>query len=76
MYTADIYENEPIGTLVTHIEARSTSSLLFDIVNGNTNDAFNVNPSTGVLTTKGILDYEDLQIYNLTITATNMVITF
>ncbi|XP_038113282.1 fat-like cadherin-related tumor suppressor homolog isoform X3 [Culex quinquefasciatus] len=69
---AEIYENLPIGTFVIHIEARSTSSLQFEIISGNVNDMFFINPSTGVITTKDILDYETNKFYNLTVLATNM----
>ncbi|XP_055595283.1 fat-like cadherin-related tumor suppressor homolog isoform X3 [Uranotaenia lowii] len=69
---AEIYENLPIGTFVIHIEARSTSSVQFEIINGNINDMFFINPSTGIITTKDILDYENNKFYNLTIRATNM----
>lgn len=55
---AEIFENLPIGTFVMHIEARSTSSIVFDIIDGNENDMFFINPSTGVITTKDLLDYE------------------
>lgn len=69
---AEIYENLPIGTFVTHLEARSTSSLLFEIIDGNKNDIFFVNPSTGIITTKDYLDYETNKFFNLTVRATNM----
>ncbi|XP_058065437.1 fat-like cadherin-related tumor suppressor homolog [Anopheles bellator] len=69
---AEIYENLPIGTFVIHLEARSTSSLLFQLVAGNVGDMFFVNPSTGVITTKDTLDYENTKFYNLTVRATNM----
>lgn len=55
----EIYENRPAGTFVTHLETRSTSSVVYDIVDGNVADAFFVNPSTGVVVTKGDLDYEE-----------------
>lgn len=54
----EIYENVPIGTYVLNVEAKSTSSLLYDIIYGNIGDSFFVNPSTGVITTKDQLDYE------------------
>ncbi|XP_053598514.1 fat-like cadherin-related tumor suppressor homolog isoform X2 [Microplitis demolitor] len=69
---AEIYENQPTGTYVKHVEARSTSSLQFELVQGNKGDMFFINPSTGVITTKNRLDYEKLKFYNLTISATNM----
>ncbi|XP_011501552.1 PREDICTED: fat-like cadherin-related tumor suppressor homolog [Ceratosolen solmsi marchali] len=69
---AEIYENEEPGSFVKHIEARSTSSLQFEIVAGNPGDVFFINPSTGVISTQEQLDYEMLKFYNLTITATSM----
>ncbi|KAI5702448.1 hypothetical protein M8J75_000237 [Diaphorina citri] len=69
---AELFENEPPGTVVRHIEARSTSSLVFEIIRGDSDDMFSINPSTGVLLTKKPLDYEATRIYNLSVTATNM----
>ncbi|XP_015586979.1 fat-like cadherin-related tumor suppressor homolog isoform X2 [Cephus cinctus] len=69
---AEIYENQQTGTYVKHVEARSTSSLQFEIKSGNTDDTFFINPSTGVITTKNQLDYEKTKFYNLTVAATNM----
>lgn len=69
---AEIYENQPIGTYVKHVDVRSTSSLQFQLINGNKDDMFFVNPTTGVITTKNRLDYEKKKIYNLTLSATNM----
>jgi protocadherin Fat 1/2/3 len=69
---AEIYENEEPGSFVKHIEARSTSSLQFEIVAGNPGDVFFVNPSTGVISTQERIDYEKLKFYNLTIAATSM----
>lgn len=54
----EIYEGRPEGTFVMHVEVRSTSSVVYDIVDGNEADAFFVNPSTGVIVTKGVLDFE------------------
>lgn len=54
----EIFENQAIGTFVMHLETRSTSSVVYDIMEGNTDDMFFINPSTGVITTKNILDYE------------------
>ncbi|XP_037031417.1 fat-like cadherin-related tumor suppressor homolog isoform X7 [Bradysia coprophila] len=68
----EIFENQPIGTFVMHLETRSTSSVVYDIVDGNTDDMFFINPSTGVITTKNILDYETNKFYNLTVRTTNM----
>ncbi|CAH1738811.1 unnamed protein product [Aphis gossypii] len=70
--SAEIYENEPSGTVVKRLQARSTSSLLFELVEGDTYSLFAVNPSTGVLVTRRPLDYESCHVYNLSVTATNM----
>lgn len=68
----EIYENIPIGSFVKHLDVRSTSSVLFEIINGNINDVFFINPSTGIITTKDDVDYEKCNFFNLTIRATNM----
>lgn len=61
----EMYENLPIGTFVMHIEARSTSSVQYAIINGNIDDTFFINPSTGVITTKDLLDYEKTKYVDL-----------
>lgn len=71
--TAEIFEDQPLGSYVAHLDVRSTSSLQFDIVDGNTNRSFMIGPSTGVVITQAELDYETNKFYNLTITAVNMV---
>ncbi|XP_065207257.1 fat-like cadherin-related tumor suppressor homolog isoform X3 [Planococcus citri] len=70
--SSEMFENEPPGTVVKYLEARSTSSLMFEITDGNVDDMFEVNPSTGIVVTKRPLDYENNRVYNLSITATNM----
>lgn len=69
---AEIYENQETGSFVKHVEVRSTSSLQFELVRGNNDDTFFINPSTGVICTKNQLDYEKTKFYNLTVSATNM----
>lgn len=73
---AEIYEDQPLGTYIAHLNVRSTSSLQFEIIDGNTDNAFIVSPSTGVIITQGILDYEVTKFYNLTVKAVNMVSEF
>lgn len=70
---AEIYEDKPLGSTVAHVNARSTSSLQFQIMDGNIDDSFVVSPSTGVVITNKILDYETTKFYNLTVKAVNMV---
>lgn len=77
-YTADVFEDATGGTFVVQVEGRSVSSLLFEIVAGNEDDSFAINPSTGtvVVSPRGPanqpLDYETTKHYNLTINAMNM----
>lgn len=71
-----LFENEPTGTIVKHIEAKSSSSLHFEIISGNHGDSFTINPSTGIVSTKRPLDYEEFKLYTLVISATNLVIDF
>jgi protocadherin Fat 1/2/3 len=68
----EIYENIPIGSFVKHLDVRSTSSVLFEIIAGNVNDVFFINPTTGIITTKDEVDYERNNFFNLTVRATNM----
>ena len=70
---AEIYEDQPLGAYVAHLTVRSTSSLQFEIIDGNVDGAFLISPSTGVITTQKYLDYEMYKIYNLTVITTNMV---
>ncbi|XP_060526655.1 fat-like cadherin-related tumor suppressor homolog isoform X2 [Cylas formicarius] len=69
---AEIYEDQPLGSYVAHMDVRSTSSLQFEILAGNEDGVFIVSPSTGVITTQKYLDYETDKFYNLTVIATNM----
>ncbi|XP_017769468.1 PREDICTED: fat-like cadherin-related tumor suppressor homolog isoform X4 [Nicrophorus vespilloides] len=69
---AEIYEDRPLGSYVAHLNVRSTSSLQYEIVDGNTGDTFAISPSTGVIITQRLLDYELTKFYNLTIKVLNM----
>nr|CAD7199208.1 unnamed protein product [Timema douglasi] len=72
VYAVEVYENQPIGAYVSLLETRSSSSLFYEIMEGDSNEMFLINPSTGVITTQQQLDYESRQWYNLTIEASNM----
>lgn len=54
----EIFENQHLGSFVMHLETRSTSSVVYEIVDGNVDDMFFINPSTGVIITKDFLDFE------------------
>lgn len=72
----EVFENLPIGTFVMHVEARSTSSVLYDIIDGNKDDVFFINPSTGVITTKDSLDYEKNKLVHIQIELPKIKINF
>ncbi|XP_016955474.1 fat-like cadherin-related tumor suppressor homolog isoform X1 [Drosophila biarmipes] len=68
----EIFENLGIGTFVTQVTARSSSSIFYNIISGNTNESFRINPSTGVIVINGNIDYEIIKVFNLTVKGTNM----
>lgn len=70
---SEIYEDQLLGSYVAHLDVKSSSSLQFEILSGNTDGAFMISPSTGVITTLKYLDYETNKFYNLSVIATNMV---
>ena len=73
-FATEVYENLPKGKTVLTVEARSRSSLHYEIVSGNDDSTFMINPSTGNLITQRNLDFERTHFYNLTISVSNMVI--
>ena len=72
-YSTEVYEDVGRGVKVAHVEARSQSSLRYEIVAGNDDGAFTVNPATGIVTSAQSLDYEARSFYNLTVAASNSV---
>ena len=72
-YATEVYENQPIGHFIIHVEARSQSSLFYEITDGDSEGMFQINPSTGIIMTKQYLDFEKTRFYNLTVQVSNMV---
>lgn len=72
-FTAELTENCAIGTNVAILEALCQSSVTYEILTGNTNKIFNINPNSGVVYTKDTVDYEEYQFFNLSIMATNIM---
>lgn len=54
----EMFENLSIGTFLLQVETRSSSSVFFDIIDGNINESFRINPSTGVVVINSNVDYE------------------
>ena len=72
-YATEVYENQPLGHFIIQVEARSQSSLFYEITDGNVDGMFQINPSTGIIMTKQHLDFERTRFFNLTIQVSNMV---
>uniref|UniRef100_A0A087X3Y7 Cadherin domain-containing protein n=1 Tax=Poecilia formosa TaxID=48698 RepID=A0A087X3Y7_POEFO len=78
-YTVNIFENDPIGSLVVHVKAvdldeGSNSEVTYSYslyTSEKTQETFNLNPATGEVTVKGMLNYEDFRIYDMEIIATD-----
>ncbi|XP_076316217.1 fat-like cadherin-related tumor suppressor homolog isoform X4 [Tachypleus tridentatus] len=73
VYVTELYENDKPGTVVVTVAASSRSMLYYEIVSGNSDAKFAINPHSGELRTTVELDYEETNLYNLTVNATNLV---
>uniref|UniRef100_A0A3P9PH91 FAT atypical cadherin 3 n=1 Tax=Poecilia reticulata TaxID=8081 RepID=A0A3P9PH91_POERE len=71
-YQAEIMENGKLGTYVTTLSALSRSPLIYDIVRGNEERCFFINHHTGVITTRKLLDFEQITSYFLMVRALSM----
>nr|XP_057919923.1 protocadherin alpha-C2-like [Doryrhamphus excisus] len=77
IYSVKIMENSPIGSLVidlnaTDLDEGSNSDLTYSYslyTPEKTQGTFNLNPSTGEITVKGMLNYEDFRIYDMEVIA-------
>uniref|UniRef100_A0A3Q3L1Z5 Cadherin domain-containing protein n=1 Tax=Mastacembelus armatus TaxID=205130 RepID=A0A3Q3L1Z5_9TELE len=79
IYNVKIMENSPIGSLVLHLNATdldegSNSDITYSYslyTSEKTQETFNLNPSTGEISVKGMLNYEDFRIYDMEVIATD-----
>ncbi|XP_044058892.1 protocadherin Fat 4 isoform X2 [Siniperca chuatsi] len=77
LYLANVTEDSPVGASVITVSALDQDSIFdwnrffFTIENGNTNFSFAIDPSSGVISVNSPLDRELVQVYNLTVTATD-----
>ncbi|KAJ8015146.1 hypothetical protein DPEC_G00023120 [Dallia pectoralis] len=69
--SAVISESAHVGSIVTLVSASSPSSVLYHIRAGNVNGAFDINPNSGVVVTRRLLDYETVASYRLTVEASD-----
>ncbi|XP_028998199.1 protocadherin Fat 1a isoform X2 [Betta splendens] len=70
--SAEVSESAHPGSFVSLVPAVSQSSVFFQIKEGNINNAFDINPNSGVVVTQKALDYETTSQYKLIIQGTNM----
>ena len=76
-YSESVAENAAPGTAVSTTVAATDADLgvngmlKYSITNGNTGNAFNIDPDTAVVYLQGTLDIETLDTYTLEITATD-----
>ncbi|XP_029960080.1 protocadherin alpha-C2-like [Salarias fasciatus] len=79
MYSVKILENSPIGSLVIDLDAKdldegANSEITYTYslyTQERTQETFNLNPTTGEITVKGMLNYEDFKIYDMEVIATD-----
>uniref|UniRef100_A0A3P9ASK7 Protocadherin alpha-C2-like n=2 Tax=Maylandia zebra TaxID=106582 RepID=A0A3P9ASK7_9CICH len=72
-----IMENSPTGSIVVHLNATdldegSNSDITYSYslyTSEKTQETFNLNPATGEITVKGLLNYEDFRIYDMEVIA-------
>ncbi|XP_039871180.1 protocadherin alpha-C2-like [Simochromis diagramma] len=77
IYNLKIMENSPIGSLVidlnaTDLDEGSNSDITYSYslyTSEKTQETFNLNPATGEITVKGVLNYEDFRIYDMEVIA-------
>ena len=75
-YEAYIPENSPINTSVFRAEAHDIDSpknaiIRYSIVGGSGAEFFNIDPKSGIITSKVVFDYEEKTLYTLNILASN-----
>ncbi|KAM3624275.1 uncharacterized protein V6R79_021361 [Siganus canaliculatus] len=71
-FSAEISELARAGSFVSLVTAVSQSSVFYQIKGGNINNAFDINPNSGVVVTQKVLDYETVPQYSLVVQGTNM----
>uniref|UniRef100_A0A4W6EXE5 FAT atypical cadherin 1a n=1 Tax=Lates calcarifer TaxID=8187 RepID=A0A4W6EXE5_LATCA len=71
-FSAEVSESANPGSFVSLVTAVSQSSVFYQIKGGNINNAFDINPNSGVVVTQKALDYETTAQYKLIIQGTNM----
>uniref|UniRef100_A0A3B3HXV1 Cadherin domain-containing protein n=2 Tax=Oryzias latipes TaxID=8090 RepID=A0A3B3HXV1_ORYLA len=79
LYNVKIMENSPIGSLVLHLNATdsdegSNSDITYSYslyTSEKTQETFYLNPTSGEITVRGMLNYEEFNIYDMEVIATD-----
>uniref|UniRef100_A0A3B3HHY3 Cadherin domain-containing protein n=1 Tax=Oryzias latipes TaxID=8090 RepID=A0A3B3HHY3_ORYLA len=79
LYNVKIMENSPIGSLVLHLNATdsdegSNSDITYSYslyTSEKTQETFHLNPTSGEITVRGMLNYEEFNIYDMEVIATD-----
>uniref|UniRef100_A0A3B3HI50 Cadherin domain-containing protein n=1 Tax=Oryzias latipes TaxID=8090 RepID=A0A3B3HI50_ORYLA len=79
LYNVKIMENSPIGSLVLHLNATdsdegSNSDITYSYslyTSEKTQETFYLNPTSGEITVRGMLNYEEFNIYDIEVIATD-----
>lgn len=76
-YQVIVPESEPVNSEIIAVKATDSDEglngqIIFEITSGNDGKYFSVNPSTGSVTISRPLDYDDIHIYHLNLTAVDM----
>lgn len=76
IYTVSVPENSDIGTNILDVSAddadsSSNAQMLYSLFSGST-DTFAIDPGSGAITTSAIFDYEQEQVFDVTVRVTNV----
>ncbi|XP_039621936.1 protocadherin-19 isoform X2 [Polypterus senegalus] len=80
VYTVNVMENSPLNTLVIDLNATdpdegTNGEVLYSFnsyVSEKTREVFKIDPRTGVIMVSGVLDYEDMHIYEIDVQAKDL----
>lgn len=76
VYIVQVMENLPPDTIIMSLTTECLSTVIFSIMGGDEEGYFNINPNSGVISTMKPIDFEKVQYFNLTVSASNIVSAF
>ena len=77
LYSMAVSENAPVNFIIatvtaTDVDSSSNGAVTYNIVQGNTNGPFRIDPNNGSIILTSPVDFETTSSYNLTVTAVDM----